>query len=246
MTPLPVVAVLASAPVVYRVTDGLRSVGCSVLSWVLPDQYSAVDAAALAAEAGDWADMLSESQVVVTAFDDPAILEAVVAPFVLPALPEDLLWLQMGPQTAEQAQALDTLADEAGVTVVHAPLHWSADRTAAYGPLPAELIPGAPYLQADADLVYGLTLTALLKPGLGLTPPAPIPASLAEDLAQWETELTAIQARTSPISFARVGPQSGLQPLSETAIAELQARGLVDPSTLPGNGSTGGRRSRQT
>jgi hypothetical protein len=231
---LPAISVLASAHAAYSITDGLEAVGFSIPhTWKLPDRYGSAEAAALAelaAGLGEWVNPLGDSRIVITAFDNPAILQTVVIPYVLPHLPREAVWLQMGP--VADTHELEEAAQRAGVCLVHAPLQWSADGQSAHSPLAALPASSDQELAANAALAYGLTIAALLKPGLGLKPRGQMDAKTANTLAQLEIDLASAGTTGTPHILSGRPRLRGLELLSEETLAEIEARGLVDPTLL--------------
>ncbi|MFD9562222.1 hypothetical protein [Streptomyces sp. NPDC059994] len=234
MSALPVVAVLGSAPGAYLAANGLTSAGIATHLWGLPAAYPAHDAdalAALAAAVPGWSAQLSPCHVVVSIFDHPDVLEAVLSAHILPALRPGTLWIQMGPLPQEQAGALTEIAHQLGVACAHAPLRWSRDGASAYGPLPAVTGPACGTHQADADLVYGTVVAALVSAGL-------VDAARevdGETGGGWlrQAEMRGPGALWASGGSPRAWPSLDAQALSEEAIADLLRLGVVGPGAAP-------------
>ncbi|MET8676023.1 NAD(P)-binding domain-containing protein [Streptomyces sp. NPDC004647] len=242
LMPFPAITVLASARDAFRVTDGLRAAGMAAGMWTLPEECNAREAAALAelAAAGEeWSEHLTECRIIITAFRNPAILSSTIIPYVLPHLAVGSVWLQMGPVTQEEAHTASVAATEHHLSLVSAPLSWNPDGTAVQRTPPNNALQGGkPIADADASLLYGLTLAALTAPGLGLTPPAPMPRHTAETLARLELELASAPLHSLPADTRPTSAAALFGPLSELDLAELEAGHLAAPPHLPLRGGT--------
>jgi hypothetical protein len=177
-----------------------------------------------AAQNPQWTEQIRSNQICLTAFNDPAVLTAVV-PVVLPLLTE-AVWMQMGPTREDVTSSLSAAAQRRGVRFLSAPLNWGPDGWLLRIGGPLETSQDSDHF--DESLLYGLTLAALTEPGLGLEPPLEMTAETANVLARLEQEFTTAlprrkaNVRRSPVAIA-------LEPLSEGDLAaELEARGLAD------------------
>ncbi|MFI1867101.1 hypothetical protein [Streptomyces jumonjinensis] len=92
-------AVLGSAPDAHRISYGLFIAGVPAQTWILPgecDGRAAAECAEVSAARGEWASRLARTDITVTAFRDPRILDEAVVPYLLPHLPIGSVWLQLG------------------------------------------------------------------------------------------------------------------------------------------------------
>ncbi|WP_328307812.1 hypothetical protein OG432_04150 [Streptomyces sp. NBC_00442] len=230
---LPVVAVLGSAPVAHFAAHGLSSVGLAAHTWALPGRYSARRAAAMADSVPDWSAQLAPCDTILTAFDHPSVLEVVMLQHLLPAVRRGALWIQIGPVTESGACALTDLSQRMGVACAQAPLRWSPDGIAAYGPLPSLARTPWRARQPDANLVYGAAIAGLVSSGFGGTfTAADLPRATAHDFALWDAELrgTITWARSDEPAAERLAAMEA-RTHCEAVIAALVRRGLVSPPT---------------
>ncbi|MFI2212918.1 hypothetical protein [Streptomyces sp. NPDC020141] len=102
-------AVLGSDPDARRITNEFCAAGVSAASWILPGGCSVRAAAAFAeliASQGDWVRGLARTEITVTVFRDPRILDQAVVPHVLPHLPIGSVWLQLGRAADDETRGL--------------------------------------------------------------------------------------------------------------------------------------------
>jgi hypothetical protein len=231
--PLPRVTVLASAFDAFRVTDGLRAAGLGVEYWSLPAECSGPEAAVLSELASadeEWAARLSSTQVLLTVFRNPQILPAVVIPHVLPYLSRGTLWLQMGAVAGDADSAIQKAAAQHGLRLLNMPLAWNEGGSSIQRTSPAGAENAHPRHEPDADLLYGLALAALTAPGLGPAPALHMSPRSAETLTELER---AMGAPPPPQTHQQQPGLPAFEPLSESAICDLEFKQLVQRSDLP-------------
>ncbi|MET7621305.1 hypothetical protein [Streptomyces sp. NPDC005408] len=108
------VTVLGSACDAYPIADELCAAGVEVDTWILPEDCTGREAAALAELAamdGQWAGQLADTELIITAFRDSRALTGAVVPYVLPHLPIGSVWLQMGQAARDETDGLALAAD---------------------------------------------------------------------------------------------------------------------------------------
>ncbi|MEV6781220.1 hypothetical protein [Streptomyces sp. NPDC051098] len=97
--------------------------GAEVRTWLLPDGCTGQDAAALAELAAvgtEWEELLTTSEITITAVRNAEILHSAVVPYVLPQLPIGGLWLNLWETTARDASILQQAAADRGITFLNA------------------------------------------------------------------------------------------------------------------------------
>ncbi|MFF3697355.1 cupin domain-containing protein [Streptomyces sp. NPDC002221] len=231
--PLPRVTVLATAYDAIRVTDGLRAAGLAVEYWALPGDCSGPEAAALSELASadeEWASLLLSTQVLLTAFQNPQILTAAVLPRVLPYLAPGTLWLQLGAVSDDRCSEIAGAAAKYGLRLLNRPLTWRANGGGLRRQRSVHDREPVAAGHSDDDLLYGLALAALSATGRGREAARQWPVQYTESFAEAEHAMT---VAPSAFTLRQASGMLAFQPLSESAIRDLELKELVKNSDLP-------------